>query len=138
MNFEKEQIYLQICERLSKQFYWFLDRFETDNILNIVHGHCEWVRAGVPHRGHDAMRRIMDERRRDITGRHLVCNAVAKMTSADNIEVNFDLVYHAAPKPSESGSPLASQNAKILSGLDMYRFENERWELIFKKVIPLF
>ncbi len=135
---EQEQLALQCCERMSRRFYWLLDRYETDRILGMAHEACTWMRAGEPHTGHEAMRRIMDARPRDALGRHLVCNAVAGMTGTDEIEVTFDLLYQAAPKPAEAGGPALAQPARLLSGVDRYRREGGAWTLVFKEVLPLF
>lgn len=138
MTWEQEQLAMQCCERMARHFYWLLDRFESDRILAKVSGDCQWVRAGVAHVGPDAMRKIMDARPRDALGRHLVCNAVSKMTAADEMEVTFDLVYQAAPKSAEPGGPTVPSPAKLLSGLDRYRREDGEWYLTFKEVLPLF
>lgn len=138
MMWEQTQFDLQYCERMVRHFYWLLDRHETDRILATVHDDCEWVRAGTPHVGFDAMRKIMDGRPRDVLGRHLVCNAVASMTGTDEIDVTFDLVYQAAPKAIEPGGPTVLQPMKLLSGVDRYRREEGEWRLAFKEVLPLF
>jgi hypothetical protein len=138
MTWEQEQLALQCCERKARHFYWLLDRFESDRILAMVGDDCQWVRAGVAHVGLDAMRKIMDARPCDALGRHLICNAVASMATADEIEVTFDLLYLTAPKSAELGGQTTPSPTKLLSGLDRYYRKDGEWRLAFKEVLPLF
>ena len=137
MTREDDLLSLQYCERIARRFYWLLDRHEADQILSMVEDDCQWVRAGKPHVGPEAMRAIMLARPRDVVSRHLVCNEVGRIAGENEIEVQFDLLYLAAPQP-DVAEEKRSISPKVLSGVDRYRRKAGDWRLVFKEVLPVF
>jgi hypothetical protein len=113
------------CERLTRQFYRALDRNDVSAVDAIAAQDCRWVRGADTLVGPEAMRSVFLGRDPSLKTRHLVCNAVASDTGADEIEVNFDLLCLSAaedpPRP------------KVLSGTDRYRQVGRDWRLAFKQ-----
>lgn len=129
---------LEICERLARTFYRLLDRNDMDGVLAMAWEDCQWVRAGEPRIGHDAMREVMLARSPDVVGRHLVSNEVARKLSDTEIEVGYDLLYLAAPSEAPEGGERPVIRPKILSGTDRYRHRNGEWRLAWKRAVPEF
>lgn len=129
---------LSVCERLARRFYRALDRHEIDAALALAAEDCQWIRAGEPQVGHDAMRKVMEARPRSILARHLVGNAVAEPISDSEIVVSYDLLFLAAPPEVPEGVPRPLVPSKILSGVDRYRREEGGWYLIYKRAVPEF
>lgn len=129
---------LEICERLARTFYRLLDRNDMDGVLDLAWDDCQWVRAGEPQVGHEAMRKVMLARPPGVVGRHLVSNEVARQLSETEIEVGYDLLYLAAPSEAPEGSEKPVIRPKILSGTDRYRLQMGQWKLAWKRAVPEF
>lgn len=129
---------LSDCERLARRFYRALDRHEIDAALALAAEDCQWIRAGEPKVGHDAMRAVMEARPRSVLARHLVCNAVAAPVANGEVEVCYDLLFLAAPPQVPDGVPKPLVPPKILSGVDRYRRTEGGWYLIYKRAVPEF
>ncbi|MFM0283822.1 nuclear transport factor 2 family protein [Paraburkholderia sediminicola] len=81
------------CERALGRFYRYLDDRDYAGLLALFHPEGIWMRQGESLSSHEKVLHAMERRSPTMITRHVVSNAIAKVTAADRVEVSAYLLF---------------------------------------------
>jgi hypothetical protein len=125
--------------QITHRFYWCLDEFRYQDMLEMMREDCVWHRQGKVLKGRDQVHAALNERPASQRIRHLITNPFIAERTNNTARLTAYMIGYKADEGVKKPAPQTIDGPLRLLLLDIvFEFSGGRWWIAEQKAVPEF